>query len=104
MIGPESEATNRLAFWLKSTIGKLFDDGTNAHIGTLNGEIAEADIDIQAAEAHRQMSNLQRQKSSLQKEYLDYLGQLQDKQFLGQSVTQDDENHLNELTSSLNSV
>ena len=104
MIGPESEATNRLAFWLKSTIGKLFDDGTNAHIGTLNGEIAEADIDIQAAEAHRQMSNLQRQKSSLQKEYLDYLGQLQDKQFLGQSITQDDENHLNELTSSLNSV
>ena len=104
MIGPESEATNRLAFWLKSTIGKLFDDGTNAHIGTLNGEIADADIDIQAAEAHRQMSNLQRQKSSLQKEYLDYLGQLQDKQFLGQSVTQDDENHLNELTSSLNSV
>lgn len=103
-IGPESEATNRLAFWLKSTIGKLFDDGTNAHIGTLNGEIADADIDIQAAEAHRQMSNLQRQKSSLQKEYLDYLGQLQDKQFLGQSVTQDDENHLNELTSSLNSV
>lgn len=104
MIGPESEATNRLAFWLKSTIGKLFDDGTNAHIGTLNGEIAEADIDIQAAEAHRQMSNLQRQKSSLQKDYLDYLGQLQDKQFLGQSITQDDENHLNELTSSLNSV
>ena len=104
MIGPESEATNRLAFWLKSTIGKLFDDGTNAHIGTLNGEIADADIDIQAAEAHRQMSNLQRQKSSLQKEYLDYLGQLQDKQFLGQSITQDDENNLNELTSSLNSV
>lgn len=103
-IGPEAEATNRLAFWLKSTIGKLFDDGTNAHIGTLNGEIADADIDIQAAEAHRQMSNLQRQKSSLQKEYLDYLGQLQDKQFLGQSVTQDDENHLNELTSSLNSI
>lgn len=98
------EAVNQFEFWLKSTVGDLFKGATDAHMGDLNGKIAEADIDIQAAEAHRQMSNLQRQKSNLQKEYLDYLGQLQDKQFLGQSITQDDENHLGKLSSSLNNI
>lgn len=101
---PGAEAAGRFSFWLKSTIGNLFKDATDVHMGDLNGKIAEADIDIQAAEAHRQMSNLQRQKSNLQKEYLDYLGQLQDKQFLGQSITQDDENHLGKLSSSLNNI